>query len=245
MEKKLARLRQMLDESTYTVAFCGNEMIEEDKGAENDALALEYDIEQRYGYSSEEMCSSSFYNTRMAQFFDFYKKEILGHIPVDTPTYPALAAMEQAGKLQCIIDSNIYAKAVRGGCRNVINLYGSIYHNYCPRCKREYPVEYIIEAKRVPLCSECKTPVRPGISLMREMLNSQIMTRTTEEMAKADTLLLLGVAFTSERFRAYHKYFRGRNLVMIHKYPHYTDDKMDMVMLDYPMNILPRLGYES
>ena len=56
---------------------------------------------------------------------------------------PALAAMERAGKLQCIIDSNIYDKARRGGCRHVINLHGSIYQNQCPRCKKKYSIGYM------------------------------------------------------------------------------------------------------
>ena len=100
-----------------------------------------YDIENRYGYGVEEMYTSAFYNTRPEQFFEFYKKEMLHNAPRDTASGPALAAMERAGKLQCIIDSNIYDKARRGGCRHVINLHGSIYQNQCPRCKKKYPIE--------------------------------------------------------------------------------------------------------
>ena len=47
-----------------------------------------------------------------------------------------LAAMEQAGKLQCVISSNIYELSQRAGCKNVMDLHGSIYHNYCLRCGR-------------------------------------------------------------------------------------------------------------
>ena len=38
-----------------------------------------------------------------------------------------LAAMERAGKLQCVITSNIYENPQKAGCHNVINLHGSVY----------------------------------------------------------------------------------------------------------------------
>ena len=151
--------------------------------------------------------------------------------------------MERAGKLQCVIDSNIYDKPRRGGCRHVINLHGSIYQNQCPRCKKKYPVTYITKAKRVPICQSCNIPVRPMISLIGEMVDSQNMTKTTVEITKADTLLLLGTTLASEVFRQYIEYFTGRNIVIIHKQEHYLDKEAALVLLDYPMDVLPLLGY--
>lgn len=156
---------------------------------------------------------------------------------------PALAAMERAGKLQCIIDSNIYDKARRGGCRHVINLHGSIYQNQCPRCKKKYPIGYMAGAKRVPICRDCNVPIRPMISLIGEMVDSQNMTKTTEEITKADTLLLLGTTLASEVFCQYIQYFAGRSMVIIHKQEHYLDKDANLVILDHPMNVLPQLGY--
>ena len=95
------------------------------------------------------------------------------------------------------------------------------------------------------LCDECNVPVRPMISLIGEMVDSQNMTQTTEEITKSDTLLLLGTTMASEVFRQYIKYFSGRSLVIIHKAPHYSDKEATMVILDHPMNVLPLLGYEE
>ena len=83
--------------------------------------------------------------------------------------------MERAGKLQCIIDSNIYDKARRGGCRHVINLHGSIYQNQCPRCKKKYSIGYMAGAKRVPICRDCNVPIRPMISLIGEMVDLSLI----------------------------------------------------------------------
>lgn len=225
MNEKIAQLRKILDDSTYTVALCGSGMMEEGGFIGIKKQDKAYDIENRYGYGVEEMYTSAFYNTRPERFFEFYKKEMLHNAPRDTASGPALAAMERAG------------------CRYVINLHGSIYQNQCPRCKKKYPIGYIAGAKRIPICRDCNVPIRPMISLIGEMVDSQNMTRTTEEITKADTLLLLGTTLASEVFCQYIQYFAGRNMVIIHKQEHYLDKDADLVILDHPMNVLPQLGY--
>lgn len=245
MYENIRLLRKILDDSTYTVALCGSGMMEEGGFIGIKKQDKAYDIEYRYGYCVEEMYSSAFYNTRPEQFFEFYRNEMLQNAPADTASGPALAAMEAAGKLQCVVDSNIYDKARRGGCSHVINLHGSIYQNQCPRCKKMYPLSYMLEAKRVPICETCNIAVRPMISLIGEMVDSQNMTRTTQEITKARVLMLLGTNMDSEVFGQYIKYFSGSHIVIIHKEKHYMDPEATLTILDYPMNVLPKLGYKT
>jgi len=202
-----------------------------------------YEIEDKYGYSSDELFTSAFYSARPELFFKFYRNEILKHPPKETESGPALAAMEKAGKLQCIITSNVYEEGRRSGCKNVISLHGSIYENKCPRCGKTYPMEYILNSKKVPICETCSIPVRPLVSLFGERIDSQKMTRTTEEISKADTLILLGTTVDSEVFHPYLKYFRGNRLVIIHQREHFRDWVADLVIIDQPRNVLPKLGY--
>lgn len=243
MDEKVLELKRILDGSSYTVAICGSGMMEEGgfRGVKKSDRA--YDIEEKYGASPEDLYSSVYYNTRPDKFFDFYKNEMLNHCPNPTESGPALAAMEKAGKLQAIITSNIYEHAQRAGCKNVINLHGSIYENRCPRCGKKYPLEYIKNSKKVPICEVCDVPVRPMVSLFGEMVDSQLMTKTALEVEKADVLLLLGTTLKSEVFTNYIRYFGGRSLVIIHQKEHYLDYKADLVIIDQPKNILPQLGY--
>ncbi len=242
---KISQLKEILDQSKYTVALCGSGMMEE-----GEALAIKkqeraYEIEEKYGYSSEELFTSAFYNTRPELFFKFYKNEIILGAPKDTGSGPALAAMEKTGRLHCIISSNVYELSQRAGCKNVINLHGSIYDNKCPRCGKKYPVEYIMNAKRVPICETCNVPVRPLISLFGEMIDSQKMTKATMEIDKADTLMLLGTNIDSEVFHPYIKYFKGSRMVIIHQKEHFKDRTADLVIIDQPKNVLPKLGYKE
>lgn len=242
MDDKIIRLQKILDGSRYTVALCGSGMMEEGGFIGVKKQEKAYEIEEKYGYCSDELYTSAFYNARPELFFTFYRNEMLNFPPQLTPSGPAMAKLEENGHLHCVITSNIYDIPGRGGCKNVINLHGSIYDNHCPRCKKRYPMEYIKNSKRtVPLCEKCNIPVRPLVSLFGEMVDSQRMTKTTLEIAKADTLLLLGTSVKSEVFSHYIKYFTGRWLIIIHKHPHYQDNTANMVILDHPMNVLPLL----
>ncbi len=242
MDDKITLLRKMLSGSRYTVALCGSGMMEEGGFIGVKKQEKAYAIEEKYGYCSDELYTSAFYNTRPELFFTFYRNEMLNFPPELTASGPALAALEKKGHLHCVITSNIYDIPRRGGCQNVINLHGTIYENQCPRCKKQYPMEYIMNSKRtVPLCEKCNIPVRPLVSLFGEMVDSQRMTKTTLEISKADTLLLLGTALDSEVFSNYIKYFTGRWLVIIHSKSHYRDVSASLVILDHPKNVLPLL----
>ncbi len=242
MDDKIILLQKILDNSRYTVALCGSGMMEEGGFIGVKKQEKAYAIEEKYGYCSDELYTSGFYNTRPELFFTFYRNEMRDFPPELTASGPALAALEQNGHLHCTITSNIYDIPRRGGCKNVINLHGTIYDNHCPRCKKTYSLEYIKNSKRtVPLCEHCNIPVRPLVSLFGEMVDSQRMTKTTLEIGKADALLLLGTALDSEVFSHYIKYFNGRWLVIIHKKSHYMDYSASMVILDHPKNVLPKL----
>lgn len=243
MQDKVAALKKILDESRYTVVLCGSGMMEEGGFMGVKSQDRAYEIEAKYGISPEEMFSSAYYTARPELFFDFYKNEMLTSAPEITATGPALAAMERAGKLQCVITSNIYDIPRRTGCTRFINLHGDIYHNRCPRCGREYPLEYVKYAKGVPLCETCGAVVRPLVSLFGEMLDNFIITSVTEEIEKADVLLLLGTTMVSDVYRSYIRYFEGSRIVVVHQHAHHSDRKADLVILDEPKDVIPKLGY--
>ncbi len=236
-------LKRILDNSQYTVALLGAELKNEAGFLGIKSSEKAYELEKKYKTSPDYMFSSVYYNTRTDQFFDFYKEEIIAQDLKPSPTCYALAAMEKAGKLQCCINSDVFELPQRAGCKRAINLRGTVYQNRCPHCGREYSIAYIRQAKGVPLCEKCKAVIRPQVYLFGEMLDSRLMTETTEEIGKADVLLLIGTNMVSDTFQHYLKYFQGSKMVIIHKKEHYTDQQADVVFLDQPQNVLPKLGY--
>ena len=71
MDKKLERLKHMIEESNYTVAMSGSGMLDESGSASLKDQSRAYDIEEKYGSSPEDIFTSAYYNTRAEQFFHF------------------------------------------------------------------------------------------------------------------------------------------------------------------------------
>ena len=210
LEKKIDLLKKILNDSHYTVMLGGSGMMKEGgyQGLKSPEQA--YVTEKKYGLSPEDIFTTVFYNNRTEQFFNFYRTEILGNIPQITESAYVAARMEAAGKLQCIIDSNVYDLPQRGGCKNVIALHGSIYHNQCPHCGRQYSMEYIRDSKKIPRCESCGRVIRPGVTLYGEMLDSTIMSEATRQVEQAEVLMLMGTSMESEVFSKYVRYFEGK-----------------------------------
>ena len=70
-------LLKILKESKYTTVLSGFEMLQENGYPAIRDGEESYDIEQKYGYSVDEMFTSAFYSTRKPQFFEFYRNELL------------------------------------------------------------------------------------------------------------------------------------------------------------------------
>lgn len=241
MEQKIQSLKKALDSSKYTVVMCGSEILSECGYPGLLAPEIAYDIEERYGESPEYLYSGAYYSTRPEKFFEFYKNEVLNVEIEPSATYYALAELEKAGKVQCIISKNNYGLSEKAGCKNVLNIYGSIHNNECSRCDTAYPVEYIKNSKRVPLCEKCQGIIRPKVKLFGELVDHNMMTRIADEIAKADLLLLLGTPFDSNTFKRYYKYFQGSTIAMVRALDHFTDDEADIVIHDEPKNIIPKV----
>ena len=66
MNMRSKNILQLLEESKYTVAISGKEMFLENGYPGVRDGEESYEIEQKYGYSAEEILSSAFYATRKA-----------------------------------------------------------------------------------------------------------------------------------------------------------------------------------
>lgn len=222
---------QILKDSSYTVVLSGAGLMAESgypllrDGKES------YEIEEKYGYSFEEIFNSAFYSARKELFFRFYKEFILKatEIPPGKGFY-ALKTLQDYGLIDSIITRRIAGLEDRAGCRNVLNMKGTVYENVCPTCGRKYSVEYMKEAKGVPLCEKCMTAIRPQVCLFGEMINNAVMTRAAVEVEKADVLLVLGANLTTSLCSQLLQYYSGPNLILVTDTEHYSDQRADIII---------------
>ncbi len=231
---KEKNLLQILRDSRYTVVLSGAGLMAESgypllrDGAES------YDIEAKYGYSFEEIFNSGFYSARKELFFRFYKEVVLKAAEMPPGEgFCALKTLQDHGLVDSIVTRRIAGLEDRAGCRNVINLKGTIFDNTCPVCGRQYPVEYIRESKGVPLCEKCMVAIRPNVCLFGEMIDNGRMTRAAQEVEKADVLLVLGASLTSPLCSQMLQYYTGSNLILVKGITgteQYSDQRADIVI---------------
>ena len=242
MEERLILLKKMLLESDYLVILKGIGVSMECGCTSYRRSKYAYEIEEKYGRSPEEIFSAGFYNTRVREFFEFYKNDLISSLGEINDGLKTLKKLEDMGVLKMIITRDIFSLAHRAGCKNVIELHGSVYHNECPHCRRKYPLEYIRDSKGVPRCENCGTTIRPQIVLAGEMVNNALSTKAADEVSKADTLLLLGCDMSSVLAESFLRYFTGKRVILIRNREHYADSKADLVIHGKSMDILAQLA---
>lgn len=237
-----AQIAKMLLDSRYVVCLSGREMIVEDGIDSMRNMETAYEIEMKYGYSPEEIFSARFFNTRVENFYEFYRNEVLSQDKEPGAGYQALAELERMGVLQCTITRQLYNFPKRAGCSRVYNLHGNILEkNHCPRCSREYSVEYLMTSGKVPLCEKCRVPIHPGVTLLGEMVEIGLTTKAADEVSKADTLLLAGTNMRAEEVQQFLCYFQGERVILIHSGTCYGDHEADYFVEASVSEMLPKV----
>ena len=240
MQKKLDLLNVMIKDCDNIVCLAGMGLVDESHYPNHRSSAHAYETEKKYGYSPEELLSTRFYNTRPEQFYEYYRNEMLQEGEPWCAFY-ALKNLEQRGKLKALVTRSVHGIARKVGCQNVLELHGNVHRNFCPRCKREYSVEYLKNYKdMVPVCEQCGVTIHPGLSLMGEMIDNSLMTTAINAVENADLLLVLGCDMTSSLTTNLVKYYRGDKLVLINEKHHYLDEKADLVIHGSPSQILSK-----
>lgn len=241
LEKKINQLREMMCDSEYLVCMIGSGMQCENGYPLMQESDWAYEMEMKYGSLPEEILNTSFYSTRKERFFDFYKNEILSKDYAPNEAYHSIAELQKKGWVKSIITTGIYSLPQKAGCRDVIELRGSICNNFCGHCRKFFEFDYVKNSNQIPKCDVCGSTVRPGIYLYGEMIDNQVMTRAMEEVSKADMVLVCGGNLDSETVKCYISYFNGKKVAIINKTTGSSDEKADIVINDSTYNILPKL----
>lgn len=232
-------LANMIKNTSRIVCLCGQGVYKESGYVDFRDDDEAYEIEMSYGYSPEELFSSTFFHTRTKLFYQYYRHKVLQLNVKPNQSFEALSQLEKMGKIKCTITRSIHPALERAGCNKIVNLLGSISYNTCPRCHRQYAVEYIANTLRVPLCESCNAAIRPGVTLIGEMKSNLAITEAASAITNAEVLLVIGCnlnVFLSEKLL---QYYSGNNLVLINEDEHYTDRLADFVIHKKVVDVLP------
>ena len=212
--EKIKKLREMVDESNYIVFF-GGAGVSTESGIK-DYRSVDGLYSQRFAYPPETMLSHSFYVAHTEEFYDFYRAKMLSPEAKPNAAHRKLAEWEKAGKLKAVITQNIDNLHQAAGSREVLELHGSAWRNYCQRCSAFYGIERIVQSRGVPRCS-CGGVIKPDVVLYEEGLNEDTIARAIHHIRQADMLIIGGTSLVVYPAAGLVRYFRGDKLVVINK----------------------------
>lgn len=227
MDMDIEKLKQIIN--TYNnIIFFGGAGVSTESGIP-DFRSVDGLYKQKYQYPPETVLSHTFFLRNTEQFYDFYKDKMICLDAKPNVTHKTLARLEDEGKLRAIITQNIDGLHQMGGSKEVIELHGSIYRNYCMDCHKSYSVKDIIGYKGIPRCT-CGGLIKPDVVLYEEGLDELILESAIEYIAKAEVLIIGGTSLSVYPAAGLIRYFRGDKLVLINKSTTDYDNNADVLI---------------
>jgi len=212
--EKIIKLQQIINDSNNIVFFGGAGVSTESNIP--DFRSADGLFHMSYQYPPEQVVSRSFFLQYPEEFYKFYKSKMMVLDAIPNPAHIKLAELEKAGKLGAVITQNIDGLHQKAGSKNVLELHGSIWRNYCLDCNALYEPKVIKEAHGIPYC-HCGGVIRPDVVLYQEGLNPSIIDQSITAIRRADTLIIGGTSLAVYPAAGFIDYFRGNHLVVINK----------------------------
>ena len=235
---KIKTLEQWVKESCHIVGFTGAGVSTE--SGIKDFRSVDGLYHQHFEYPPETIISHSFYMRNPSYFFRFYREKMLPLGFEPNITHKKLAQWEQEGKLKAVITQNIDGLHQKAGSHKVYELHGSVLRNYCTRCHKFYPAEFIRDAQDIPRCT-CGGIVKPDVVLYEESLDGETIEKSVAAIAGADLLIVAGTSLTVYPAAGLLRYYRGTRLVLINRDLTPYDDNADLVIHDSLGNVFSQL----
>ncbi len=207
----IEKLQELIDNSN-NIVFFGGAGVSTESGLK-DFRGKDGLYKEKLDVSPEYLLSNKCLYNDTDLFFDYYRKNFECSNIKPNITHKYLAKLEEKGKLKAVITQNIDGLHQKAGSKNVLELHGSVFKNYCDDCYKKYPSDYIFKSKGEPVCS-CGGIIRPGIVLYGENLPSDF-DKSIDYLRKADLLIVAGTSLTVMPASSLLYYFGGKNLVII------------------------------
>lgn len=242
MEEQIKRLQEWIDGSE-SIVFFGGAGVSTESGIP-DFRSVDGLYNQKYDYPPEEILSRTFFDRRPEEFYRFYRDKMLCLDARPNTAHQKLAQLEQVGKLRSVVTQNIDGLHQMAGSKRVWELHGSVHRNFCMRCKKPYPVEFIRDSQGIPTCS-CGGTVKPDVVLYEESLDSRVLEGALADIQQADLLIIGGTSLAVYPAASLVNYYRGDRLVLINKSPTPYDRRADLAIAGPIGRILEQIQAEG
>ena len=207
-------LRTWITESS-NIVFFGGAGVSTESGIP-DFRSVDGLYHQKFDYPPETILSHHFFYAHTDYFYRFYREKLLAPDVEPNAAHKTLARWEREGKLRAVVTQNIDGLHQKAGSKAVFELHGSIYRNYCEKCGKFYPPEYIRDSDGIPRCT-CGGRIKPDVVLYEESLGQKVIEGAVRAIADADVLIVGGTSLTVYPAAGLIRYYRGNKLVLINR----------------------------
>ena len=228
MTKEIEKLNEWVKNST-NIVFFGGAGVSTESGIP-DFRSVDGLYRQKYDFPPETIISHSFFMRNPEYFYQFYRDKLLVTAQPNI-VHLKLADWEKKGRLKAIVTQNIDGLHQKAGSKNVFELHGSVYRNYCMRCHKFYDFDYMKNSCGVPKC-ECGGIIKPDVVLYEEGLDDDTVSGAVEAIANADLLIVGGTSLVVYPAAGLLRYFSGDKIALINKTATDMDNMADVVIRD-------------
>jgi len=224
-EMSIEKFKSIVHNSNNIVFFGGAGVSTESNIPDFRSESGLYTTSKNTKYPPEYMLSHTCYRKNTEEFFEFYKTKMIYTDAKPNLAHISLAELEKRGKVKAVITQNIDGLHQLAGSKNVLELHGSVQRNYCTKCNKFFPLDYILESPSIPICDECGGIVKPDVVLYEESLDMNILDRALQYIQNADVLIVGGTSLTVYPAAGLLEYYRGDKLILINKSQTHYDNR--------------------
>lgn len=227
MDEKIAKLKEWIDGSD-NIVFFGGAGVSTESGIP-DFRSVDGLYNQQYKYPPETILSHTFFLSETEEFYRFYRAKMLALDAKPNAAHLKLAEWEREGKCRAVVTQNIDGLHQKAGSKRVYELHGSVLRNYCMKCGKFYPGEFIRDAQGIPRCT-CGGIVKPDVVLYEEALDEKTLAGAISAIRHADVLIVGGTSLTVYPAAGLLGYYRGDRLALINRDETPYDDMAGLVL---------------
>lgn len=229
----IEKFKQIINENN-NIVFFGGAGVSTESGIK-DFRSKDGLYSEKYEYPPEQILSHTFFNNNPSHFYKFYREKMNSLNIEPNITHKKLAELEKMGKLKCVITQNIDGLHTKAGSKNVLEIHGSIYRNYCHKCHKFYEASKIFNSKSIPLC-ECGGYIKPDVVLYEEPLNENF-DEAIKYISECEVLIVGGTSLMVYPAANLINYFKGKYLILINQEKTKYDNIADIVIYDKLGNV--------
>ncbi|MCQ2814899.1 MAG: NAD-dependent protein deacylase [Bacilli bacterium] len=197
---------------------------------------------EKYGQlKPETIISHDFFIQNTEEFYNFYFDKMVYPKALPNLAHNFIADLEKKQNVY-VVTQNIDGLHQMAGSKNVIELHGSVYRNYCVNCHKFYSLNDVVKlGGSIPICPSCGGIVKPDVVLYEEQLDEDNIKNAINVISNADTLVVIGSSLVVYPAASFIRYFRGKHLICVNRDSTQYDSFCELVFHENVIDVVNKI----